>query len=70
MRSDLELKGPRNAAALVAICNAFLLLYIMAWIAGVHGLRQLSDWRGPLAAFLLAILLTAFAIIQQIQAIG
>jgi hypothetical protein len=54
---------------LIAGINTLLLLYIVGWVAGVHDVRRLTDWRGPLAAFILAVALSAVILIQQIQAL-
>jgi len=63
----MEARRPGRAALFVALFNGVLILYCIAWIAGVSDLRRLSDWRGPLIAFLLAIAITAFTLIQQVQ---
>ena len=65
----MESRRPYALGALIGVVNGALVLYCCLWIAGVPELRHVSDWRGPLVAFLLAIGITAFSIIRQIQAV-
>jgi hypothetical protein len=65
----MEVKRARSAGFLIAGINVLLLLYMVGWAAGVTDLRRLTDWRGPVAAFVLAIALSSVILIQHIQAI-
>jgi hypothetical protein len=67
---ELDFKRPRRGLGiLIGSINGVLVLYAAAWIAGVGDLRRLTDWRGPVAAVVLAIVLGAAILIQQIQAL-
>ena len=57
----------RLLGVVIGTISGSLILYAAAWVAALGDLRRLTDWRGPVAAVVLAIVLNAVILIRQIQ---